>query len=418
MEYITRYIERRIVRSLKSFSAVYIAGPRQSGKTTLVRYIAQDHHPASYISFDDIQTRSAAQRDPTVFLRSLKQPVVLDEIQLVPEIFRPLKILIDESRRNNNVRGGFLLTGSASVLTLPKLADALVGRVALHELLPFSAVEVSAEPATSFIDRAFATDWNFYQFSDLRHIIKMKDSSFPELLEIKDRSIRYEWCNSYLNTVLQRDVRILLDVQKIKELPNLLQLLAIQSGGLLNVARLARNAGLNHVTIKKYLVLLESLFLILTLPAWSFKLKKRLIKTPKVYLTDLNLLLHLLRIDLTESESQMNLIFGQILENFVAVEISKQATFSDTRIQLFHYRTSSGQEVDFLLEGPQGSIVGIEVKSTSNVTSKDFRHLESLRRDLGEKFVRGFVVYPGTDIVPFGEQLFAVPLASLWTEIG
>ena len=410
-----RFIEDRIVQSLKAFPVVYIAGPRQSGKTTLAQRIAADRHKASYITFDDIQTRSAVQRDPEAFLRSLHDPVVLNEIQMVPEIFRPLKIIVDENRqKEDGGRGRFLLTGSASVMALPKLSDALVGRMALHTLLPFSAGEIKKNKEHDFIYRAFSTDWFFQQRTEKDTDQMLLKASFPELLFLEDPELHYEWCNGYLNTILQRDVRVLLEIDKMASLPDMLRLLASRTGGVLNEASLSRTINLNHVTAKKYRILLENLFLLLSVSAWSVNLGKRVVKSPKVYLSDLNLLSYLLNIRLDETPRQNPILFGKLLENFVAVELTKQLTFSSIRARLYHYRTSTGQEVDFLLEGPQGMIVGIEIKSTSKVSAKDFRHLETLKNDLGDQFQRGFVLYQGTDVVPFGDKLIAAPLNVLW----
>ncbi len=415
MQYIDRSIEDRIVDSLSAFPVVYIAGPRQSGKTTLVKRISEDRHKADYITFDDLQVRSAAQHDPEVFLRSIKGNVVLDEVQLMPEIFRPLKIVVDEIRQSQNGgRGKFLLTGSANVMALPQLTDALAGRMSMHTLLPLSALELDNQREVNFIDKVFASNVQFtnkFEF-DLEQILT--DATFPELLMIRDNGLRHEWCNSYLQTVLLRDVHTLLEVQKLASLPNMLSLLATRTGGLLNESYLARDLGLNHITVKKYRILLESLFLTLSVPAWMHNLGKRLAKTPKVYLSDLNLLLHLLHYRPNILQSIDRTQVGKIIENFVAVELAKQGTFATVRNRLYHYRTSSQQEVDFVLESQEGEIVGIEVKSTSKISSKNFRNLEVLKSDIKEKFKCGIVLHLGKNTAQFGDQLYAVPLASLW----
>ena len=414
MKKVARLIEDYIVKSLKSFPIVYIAGPRQSGKTTLAKHILSTRHKATYITFDDIQIRSAVSRDPEAFLRNLEGPAVLDEVQMVPEVFRPLKIIVDENRnKKNKGRGQFLLTGSANIMALPKLSDALVGRMALHNLLPFSACEIDGKQKQNFITRAFTGKWHFKQ-SNKSNSTMLSHASFPELLTLKSYDLKYEWCNGYLNTILQRDVRTLLEIDKITSLPNMLRFFASRTGSILNEAALSRTVELNHITIKKYRTLLESLFLILPIPAWSSNLGKRLVKSPKIYLSDLNLLSYLLNIKLEDLPVQNPSLWGQILENFVAIEINKQLTFSDVKARIFHYRTSSGQEVDFLLEGPDGKIVAIEVKAASKVSTKDFRHIETLQIDIPDKFHLGFVIYQGKDIVPFGNNLFAIPMSCLW----
>jgi predicted AAA+ superfamily ATPase len=415
MSKIPRLVEDRIVQSLEAFPVVYIAGPRQSGKTTLAQRIAETRHTAKYITFDDLQMRSAAQRDPEAFLRSFNGPVVLDEIQMVPELFRPLKIIVDENRNNADAgRGRFLLTGSASLMALPKLSDALVGRMALHTLLPLSAMEIHNDNQQTFIDYAFLNDWSFTQVKREDAPQMMIGASFPELLTLKSNTLRYEWCNGYINTILQRDVRVLMEVEKLGALPDMLRLLATRTGGLLNETSLSSDVELNHITAKKYRLLLEGLFLTQTIPAWSSNLGKRLIKAPKVFINDLNIMAYLLNVDLNELPQINPKLFGHVLENFVATELCKQLTFSATRGSLYHYRTASKQEVDFIIEGPQNHVVGIEVKATTKVDTKHFRNLDALKSDLGEKFQRGFVLYQGTDLIPFGTDMWAVPIQCLW----
>lgn len=415
MKEIRRLAEDRIIKSLQSFPVVYIAGPRQSGKTTLVQNIARTRHKADYITFDDLQTRSAAQKDPETFARSFTGPVVLDEIQMVPELFRVLKIVVDENRKRKDAgKGRFLLTGSANVMALPKLSDALVGRIALHYLLPFSAQEIRKRSSSSFIDKAFCEDLSYAGRKEESLTEVMRGSSFPELLNFSDPSVCYEWCNGYMNTILQRDVRLLLEIEKIAALPDLLRLMASRTGGLLNEASLTRDCELNHITLKKYRILLENLFLTLSIPAWSLNPGKRLVKSPKIYISDLNLLAYLNNIDMNNLPGLDRKLFGSFLENFVAVELTKQLTFSKIRARLYHYRSASGQEVDFILEGPENAVAAIEVKSAAKVTAHDFRHLEALRNDIGNKFKRGFVFYQGSQIVPFGSDLWAIPFSSLW----
>jgi predicted AAA+ superfamily ATPase len=409
---IQRLLENKILASLDAFPVVYIAGPRQSGKTTLVQHIAGTKHPAQYVSFDDIQVRSAAQHDPMAFLRSFKGSVVLDEIQLVPELFRPLKIIVDENRKlNNGGRGKFLLTGSASILALPTLSDALVGRMILHTLYPLSSCELTPHPKGTFIDRAFSDDWAFEQCPESDIFNSMNNASFPELLTVKTDALRYRWCNSYIDTILQRDVRVLMEIEKMGVIPDLLQLIASRTGGLLNETSLSRDIELTHITTKKYRLLLEGLFLIQSIPAWSTNLGKRIVKSPKIYMGDLNLLSYLIKTELKDLPQENKTLYGQVVENYVAIELNKQLTFSDIQANLYHYRATSGQEVDFILEGPRNNIVGIEVKAKSKVTADDFKHLASLQAELGKPFKRGFVLYAGNDIISFGENLWAVPLS-------
>lgn len=416
MRHIKRLLKNKVLCSIKAFPVVYIAGPRQSGKTTLVKAISQNEHPAQYLTFDDAQVRAAAQYDPTSFLNAIKGPVVLDEIQLVPELFRPLKIFVDENRDNpDGGRGQFLLTGSASIMALPALSDALVGRMALHTLYPFSALELSDKPAETFIERVFSDQWRIEKIPTQDTIKIMMDASYPELLQLNKPEERYSWCNGYLSTIIQRDVQALLEIEKLGAIPNLLQLIASRTGGLLNESGLSRDASINHITVKKYRLLLDGLFLIQSIPAWATNLGKRLIKAPKVYIGDLNLLSYLINTSLPDLRQNNTTLFGQVVENYVAIELSKQLTFSAVHANLYHYRSASGQEIDFILEGPNNQIVGIEVKAKSHVTAHDFQQLRALQHELGSRFARGFVLYLGNEVLPFGPNLWAIPVMSMWS---
>ena len=413
MKPLERLIENRIVRSMDNFPVVYINGPRQSGKTTLVQHIAATKHPATYVTFDDIQMRSAAQQDPDAFLRGFEGSVILDEIQMVPELFRSLKIIVDQNRRKKK-SPKFLLTGSASIMALPQLSDALVGRMVLHTLLPFCVSEVQKQKKQpiNFIDYAFSKQHTFHQSPNNDLTSMMSRASFPELLTMKNETCT-AWCNGYINTILQRDVHALMKIEKIGYLPDMLRLLATRTGSLLHEANLSRDTGLNHITAKRYRLLLEHLFLTKTIPAWSVNLGKRLIKSPKVYINDINLLCYLLNTDLYQLPKENPMLFGQVLENFVAIELTKQLTFSETNAELYHYRSISGQEVDFILSGPHNRIVAVKVKKHSKVTANDFRHLNTLKDELGHHFHAGFVFYTGTDFVPLGKDLWATPLSML-----
>ncbi|MDF1684730.1 MAG: ATP-binding protein [Legionellaceae bacterium] len=416
MKKFLRFAEKKIYQSLKAFPVTYIAGPRQSGKTTLAQGIASGSHPLHYLTFDDLQLQSSAQRDPDAFLNSFNKPVVLDEIQMVPELFRPLKIKVDENRAlDQGGRGQFLLTGSASVLALPKLSDALVGRMAIHTLLPFSATEISHNKPYNFIDHAFQNNWEFEQLSHHNLLEMMISASYPELLTLDTYALRNMWCNGYMNTILQRDVRALAEIEKINALPDLLRLIAARTGGLLNEAGLSRDANLNHITLKKYRTLLESLFLTLSIPAWSKNLGKRLIKAPKLYVHDINILLYLLNTELAHLSTSNTTLFDQVLETFVAIELTKQLTFSETAANLYHFRTAAGQEIDFILEGPNQKTIAIEVKAKSKVSLRDFQHIETLQLEIGDAFHQGFVVYQGNDVLSFGKNIWAIPFAKLWS---
>ena len=412
---IPRRLATHVLDALEDFPVVYVNGPRQAGKSTLVQSLAADRWPAEYVTFDDASMLGAADASPETFLRAYDKNLVLDEAQMAPGIFRALKILVDDARLNNasTANGRFLLTGSANVLALPGLSDAMVGRMSIHTLYPLAAVEVT-KSSNSFLSTLMSN--NFYPGkadSEIRVTEIIRQAGFPELIG-KNAKASERWFESYITTILQRDVRQIAQIEKLGVLPNLLRILASRAGGLINEADIARSIGQNAVTAKNYRVLLQMLFLTFDVKPWFRNIGKRLVKSPKGYLVDTSLLCHLQQIDLEKTASSDPHIFGHIIENFVATELLKQLSFSDLRAELFHFRTSDGKEVDFVVEQPNGLLAGIEVKGRDAVSNKDFNGLRVLQQQTGRDFVCGIILYRGNKYIPFGDQLWAVPLSALW----
>ncbi|MDD5585512.1 MAG: ATP-binding protein [Alphaproteobacteria bacterium] len=399
--------------------AVFLNGPRQAGKSTLVRHIAQTYLKADYVTFDDITTLSAAANDPEGFLRQFTKPVIIDEVQMVPEIFRVLKLLIDERRAHDHAGayGRFLLTGSANIMALPKLADALVGRMAVLSLFPFSAVESlgNGRPVINgWFDQEIAFKKGDALKSDQRAMGEIiHKTTYPEIATEPEKSSAL-WLDGYLTTLLQRDVRQLAEIEKIPALPNIVKILAARAGGLLNDADCARDAKLNAVTYRRYRTLLQQLFLITLVPPWYRNIGKRLVKSPKLFFADTALLCHQLGVNLESLQRQNPGLFGHVLENFVASELTKQLSTIIDGGALYHYRTHDNKEVDFIIERRNGKLIGVEVKSRDSVGPDDFSGLKTLREHAGKNFSRGIVLYLGRDTVPFSDDMVAMPLESMW----
>ena len=412
---IPRRLGKAILAALETSPSVYVAGPRQAGKSTLVMRLAQTDWPADYITFDEAGMLGAAEANPQGFLQAWENPLVIDEVQMAPELFRAFKLSIDEARYNDpaSVNGKFLLTGSSSILALPKLADALVGRMSIFTLYPLSAIEVSAGDG-DFLPRLLENRFtpgplrSKHQLADM--IVK---ATFPEISE-RDQCGRRKWFEDYVSMILQRDVRQIAEIARLGTLPNLLKLLAGRAGGLVNEADIARSLGLNAVTAKNYRILLQMIFLTLEVRPWFRNVGKRLVKAPKCYLIDTSLLCHLLNLTPGHAAVHEPHIFGQIMENFVASELAKQLAVFDHQAELYHFRTSYGKEVDFVLENPGGKVSAIEVKGRDAVAAKDFNGLRELRILAGEDFVCGVVLYRGDNIIPFDDNLWAVPAAAIW----
>ncbi len=408
---IRRNIEDSIRQALTDTPVVLLNGARQTGKTTLAQAIAQKTG-AQYFTLDDAATLALAAGDPTGFIRNLPHAVVLDEIQKAPELFPAIKLEVDKDRQ----AGRFLLTGSASVMTLPRLSESLAGRMEVISLFPFSAGELTGR-REGFVKRLFegtvAEAILRTKANDLQ--ARLVRGGYPEAVQREADDRRAMWFASYVSTILQRDVRDLARVEALHALPNLLKLLAARASGLLNLADVGRDASLPHTTLTRYLALLEMVFLVHRLPAWSPNLGKRLVKAPKLHLVDTGLACHLIGAD-ARGLSQDRSLLGRVLETFVVGELRKQLSWTEPRTALYHFRTATGLEVDVVLERPDGSVAGVEVKASATVGSADFIALQTLRHQLGKRFKAGIVLYLGDQFVPGGDKLWLVPLPALWAE--
>ena len=408
---IRRTIQDAVRRAMSDTPVVLLNGARQTGKTTLAQEMATAPG-VQYFTLDDAATLALAAGDPSGFIRNLAGPVVIDEIQKAPDLFPAVKLAVDKDRRP----GRFLLTGSANVMTLPRLSESLAGRMEIIPLFPFSAGELLGK-REGFVKRLFdGTVANSKSnFAKDQLAARLVRGGYPEAVQRKTDDRRAAWFASYISTILQRDVRDLSRVDGLHALPNLLKLLATRASGLLNLADVGRDAGLPHTTLTRYLALLETVFLVHRLPAWSPNLGKRLVKASKLHLVDTGLACHLIGTDARRLNEDRSLL-GRILETFVVGEFRKQLSWTDPRTALCHFRTAAGSEVDVLLEKADGSVAGVEVKASATVGAADFVALQELREQLGKRFRAGVVLYTGDQLVPFGDKLWLVPLPALWSE--
>ena len=410
---VERHITEALLAALRETPVVLLHGPRQSGKSTLARWVAEEKHKAAYFTLDDATILSAVTRDPDAFMRATSGPVVIDEVQLAPDLFRAIKIEVDRKR----TPGRFLLTGSANILLLPKLSESLAGRMQILTLWPFSEGELRGV-REDFVDRLFGMDdltaLPMLQVPRMKLLRRLATGCYPEVALRPAPARRAAWYGSYITTILQRDVREMADIAGLTEMPRLLAFLAAQSGDLLNMAELSRDAGLSQPTIKRYLALLQATHLYQPLTAWAGNVRKRLVKAPKAYLNDTGLLAYLLDID-EERLSEPGAHIGRLLEAFVYQELRKQITWSQAQPSLHYYRTAGNREVDFVLQRRSGQLVGIEVKAAVKLNSDDFKGLMDLAEATGKRFRAGIVLYRGSTIVPFGDKLWAVPVTAMFS---
>lgn len=409
---IERRARKQILEAAGDSRVVIVAGPRQAGKTTLVRGLTRGDLPMSYVTFDDAGARRAAAADPVAYVSDLARPAAIDEVHRVPEILLEIKRAVDE----NPTPGQFLLTGSARVLSLPAVADALVGRAEQILLWPLAQAEISGS-TDNLIDRLFAADLpsistNVTGFK--AWLSAALAGGFPEARERPPGARRDAWFSSYLETLVQRDIRDLADIRALDEVPALLTLIATRSTAPLNMAALASELRVSEASVRRYLALLDAAFTVLRVPSWRRNLGRRATAAPKYQLVDSGLAAYLLGIDEHRLEADRALA-GGLFETFVRMELIKLLGWSDARPRAFHFRTRGGRsEVDIVLERRGGQLVGIEVKTSATPAKEDFRGLEELRESRGDDFVAGVVLHPGERTVAFGERLWAMPVSALW----
>ncbi|WP_447603871.1 ATP-binding protein [Nitrospira sp. Nam80] len=388
---------------------VLIHGPRQCGKTTLARKIgeARGH---TYFSFDDDVALAAAQADPVGFVIDLPEKSILDEIQRAPGLFTAIKTAVDRRR----TPGRFILTGSANVLLLPRLADSLAGRMEIVRLHPLAQTELAGR-AVHFLDTLFTGKFKTRTYERLGAGLaeRVVAGGYPAALARATPRRRTAWYRDYIETLVQRDVRDLTRISALDTLTRLLTLAAGQTARLLNVSDLAGPFQLSRPTIRDYITLLERVFLLEPLSPWYSNRLSRLIKTPKLHLGDSGVACALLGLDAAALARDRSTL-GQLLETFVYQELRRQASWHETSITFHHFRDKDGVEADIVLERGARELAGIEVKARATVTSADFRGLRKLKEAAGTKFAAGVVLYDGEASASFGEGFYAVPIRLLW----
>lgn len=403
-----RYIEKNVAEALEDTRVVLVVGPRQAGKTTLMRHFVSDDRP--YLTLDDPATFSRAKTDPVEFVRSLNKAVI-DEIQRAPELMMVIKESVDRDSRP----GRFLLTGSANVMALPTVGDSLAGRIEIITLLPLSQAEITGSPGR-LIDRLYAGEGPALQglpiFGDplLQAVLK---GGYPEALRRASASRRAVWLQDYLALVLDRDVRDIANIDQLDKLPMLMRMLGEQAGQLVNIRAHSVALGISAPTVQRYVTTLERMFLLRQIRPWFSNRLSRLIKSPKLHMVDSGLLATL-RDATTANLATDRSRLGPLLESFVVSEVLKSLSWNETRAAISHFRTKEQEEVDLVLEDTRGRIVGIEVKAAATLRPKDFSGLQKLQEAAGDKFVQGVLLHDHDRVTPYSEKIRAAPVSLLW----
>ncbi len=424
-----RLIEARLAEALEDAPVVLIHGPRQCGKTTLAQYgyapkhlgwlerpadeaVEEESQEYAFITFDDTVAREGAKADPVGFVAGLPERAILDEVQRVPEIFAALKAEVDRHRQP----GRFILTGSSNVLLVPTLSDSLAGRMEIVRLHPLAQAELAGVDAQEgFLDALFGGGLQPGQSERLgpELAVRVVSGGFPAALARPEGRRRSNWYRSYVETLVQRDVRDLAHIRRPDALARLLSAAASETARLYNLSELGSPLQITRPTVAEYVALLERLFLVDPLLPWHSNRLSRLVKTAKLHIGDTGLAASLLNLDAAALAADRPLL-GRLLETFVLQELKRQASWSDAETEFFHFRDRDGAEVDIVMERGPGALAGLEVKASATVTRRDFRSLRKIADALGDRFVAGVVLYDGENVVSFGDRFKAVPIRRLW----
>lgn len=402
-----RLIESRIAEAMTDTPVVLVAGPRQAGKTTLVRQMAEQG--LRYLTLDDELTLLAAKEDPVGMIRSLDRAVI-DEIQRGPQLLMAIKKSVDEDRRP----GRFLLTGSANLMALPTVADSLAGRMETLSLLPLSQSEIHGNTA-NWLDAAFAGQLlNLTTPLVGNELIEaVLRGGYPEAVSRSTARRRRVWARQYIDAIIQRDVRDVAGIDKLDQLPRFLRSLAHVAGQMCNYTQLAGQVGLDSKTAARYIGVFEQMYLLKRIEVWTRNRLNRVVKTPKLQFLDSGLLASL--VDLSSAEILKDRSrFGNVLESFVYGELLKHTTTAEGEYRLLYYRDIDKFEVDMVIENAAGLLIGVEIKASATVKESDLRGLKKLASVAGNPFKMGILLYDGTETMPLGDGLWAAPLSSLW----
>ncbi len=400
-----RSVENILKEALQISPSVLLTGARQVGKSTLCLGLDRE-----YRVFDNLSQRAAAKHDPQGYIASLPKPIIIDEIQKVPEVLEGIKLAIDKQR----VNGDFLLTGSANVLDMKKAKDTLAGRIIEIPIYPLSQKELRHKPDENIIDILFGQGIEKLKVVKMSYdevMAAIQRGGYPEILKIETPRGRSLWFNAYISTYVERDIRDVGELRDISAFIRFYNIIAPRSCGLVNKSDLANEADLSEATVSNYLVMLEMIFQVSLLKPYTSNVSKRFIKSAKFFMSDSGVLCHLLGVE-SVAELINSRHKGEIVETFVYNELQKHIGYSQTQPKIYHYRTNDKKEIDFIIE-KAGKIFAIEVKSAQNIKNDTFKHIIDFQ-NRSDKEVIGIVLYGGEEVLSFGDEGYvrmALPLS-------
>jgi len=401
--YFERTIKKQVVEAMRNFPVVLITGARQVGKSTLALELLKN-----YLTLDDLNVYNSLQADPQGFVDALKKPVAIDEVQKMTSIFKAIKLDVDRHRINGN----YLLTGSANIMAYQDITESLAGRIALIELLPLSGREID-RCADHYLDHLFEVQLNTlsYQPKGRDQIIeRIINGGYPEIQKISSSIGRYQWFSSYIRSYIERDVRDIGELRNLDKFIRMSILLSSRSGNLLNKTDIARDSDINLKTLENYLELLKIVYQISILQPYSTNIDKRLTKTGKLFFLDSGILAHMLGISSAE-EFNGSPYKGNLFETYIYAELLKAVKYSDTPTRIYFFRTVEQHEIDFIIERNK-KLIALEIKMAQHVRKEDFRHISFLAAK-DSRLTAGYVLYMGDKVLPFGKNLFALPVSAI-----
>ena len=438
MDYVERQARQHLRTILDAFRVVVLHGARQCGKTTLARAVAAERG-GTYTTLDDPAVLAAALDDPRTFLLNQPHPLVVDEIQLGGDpLVRAVKMAVDDDGR----AGRFLLTGSTNFLTVPTISESLAGRAAIMQLWPLSQSELEARPpqgesdsdpeapnvavvdnlsGDSAVAAWFRDDFRLGNSTNANRddcLRRLCRGGYPEPFEMEGR-LRHSWFDSYVTTVLNRDIVALGDLRAMPAMHRLMRLAAASTATEVNLADWSRRLGIDRRTVEGYLGWMRTVFLVHELPAWTRNRTRRAVKRPKLHMLDSGLAASLLRLDDAALRHPNTTMTGQLIETFAVNEIVKQISAADEAIDLYHFRDSTGREVDLVLERTDGGLVAVEIKASASPAPSQTDNLAWLRdfmdRTEPGSFKAGVLLHTGSHALKVGDRLYMLPIEHLWT---
>ncbi|OGT67090.1 MAG: hypothetical protein A3J38_05370 [Gammaproteobacteria bacterium RIFCSPHIGHO2_12_FULL_45_9] len=406
----SRWQKKIIEKAIKTRRVLLLSGARQCGKTTLAKQLATSD--TIYRTLDDLAIRRLAEADPRGFVKHESNMLIIDEVQRVPELLSAIKLAVDEDTRS----GRYLLTGSANIQSLPGVQESLAGRIRKVRLRPLSEGELQGVEPT-FLGSAFKRQFSLsskYEY-DRKTLLEMAfRGGFPEAINL-ELSERQQWHRDYMDALLERDLSDIARITRHQAMRELVNILAAWSGKFMDISAIGAGLAIRRPTIETYISALESLYVVERVLPWAHTDYKRVGKQAKLYLSDSGLMASILRWHRPQVELDSDRS-GKLIETFIYNELAAQVDAADGKYELFHYRDREQREIDFIIEGEEQALLGIEIKAGSAISSADFKHLHWFRNNLAKKrpFI-GIVLYTGELLGSMGDSLWAVPFGTLWS---